>query len=178
MSKDDIPPLPSRVPTKRRHLEALLDVHIATWLATGNLSSLEREYLEQEKERRQLAKKVFILRLGLVVAVEGVTPHQQESILFLLRKDEPTHIIHHRLPSRLHQACRKVTKEVVVMSSGSYADRTRAVVRVSQALIAAPKELHEPRGHKEDGTVWSGIKYARHRGIPVQIVLPTGELIE
>jgi hypothetical protein len=174
MAKDDIPPLPAKVPTKRRLIEKLLDVHIAMWLAGNELTELERERLEFEKQLRRAKDK--IKRVGLIVGIEGVTPNQLSALGFLLMKEKPTHIVHHRVPSRLHELCRRTGAELVVFGRGDYNDRVRAVVRDVSTVLAAPKEQREPE-HKQEGSVWWAVKYARHRDTPVKIVLPNGELI-
>lgn len=174
MAKEDVPPLPERIPTKRRQVEQLLDVHIAMWLADESISFSERKRLENEKRRRKNSK--LEVQHGVVVPKEGVTPEQQQIFSGLLLQERVQVVHHHILPSRLHQLCRIAAQEVVVHRGGEYGERLRSTVRNSDFLFAFPKELREPDA-KVEGTVWWAVKYAKHRGLPVTVVLPNGKVL-
>lgn len=175
MSKEDVPPLPDKVPTKRRQLGQVLDVHIAMWLACDDITPSERRKLEALKESRKQRDEER--KLGLLIAREGVTPKQGEAIIFLIQNSKPTAIHHHVIPSKLHQFCRTFLRgNVVVHREGDYTERVRHVIKTADALIAAPRDTREPE-HKEEGTVWWGVKYARHRDKSVTIVLPDGRIM-
>jgi hypothetical protein len=173
LTKEDVPPLPDRVPTKRQQVCQLLDVHIAMWLADENLSYPERKRLEAEKRRR---KEVQHERsMGLLIGPEGMTPIQQEAVERLLQQSRVT-VIHHPIVSpRLHYNC-KLIASVRVWREGSISDRLKKVVLEADEMIAAPKELREPR-QKVEGTVWWAIKYAKFRRKPVNIVMSTGRVL-
>jgi hypothetical protein len=47
-------------------------------------------------------------------------------------------------------------------------DDGRAMIRDASAVIAAPRA-------RAGGDVWDAVRYARHRRVPVRVVLPNGE---
>jgi hypothetical protein len=71
-------PLPARVPTKRRQIGRLADVHIAIWLAGDTITDAERALLEREKERRKQNRRVA--SLGIMAGPEGMTPLQRAAL--------------------------------------------------------------------------------------------------
>jgi hypothetical protein len=160
--KDDLPPLPDRVPAKRRALHDVPDVHIAMWLA-GELTGSERRRLSDEKARRKAA--VPDHPVGLLVGREGITPAQQSTIVELLGSLSATEVHHPGVSSSLHQACRRVGVPVVVQ------DGLREVVKASAVVVGAPKERSRP---VTKSTVWDMILYAKHRSLVVKVVLPDG----
>lgn len=170
MAKEDVPPLPEQVPAKRRQIESLLDVHIAMWLDSDTLSYGDRKRLDAEKRRRKHANRER--SIGLIIAPEGVTPEQKKRVEFLLRQSGATVIHHHMLSPSLHHICGQVG-EVHQHQVGKYGDRVRDVVQAADSFIAAPREMREPV-KKVDGSVWWGIKYAKHRRRSVLVVLPNG----
>lgn len=183
--KADVPPLPDRVPAKRRQVEALLDVHIAMWLASDQITPSQRRRLDAEKARRRALTPEQ--PVGLLVGREGVTPVQQEHVIAAIVAAQPTQIIHPGVAGPLHSACRRVGVPVKALRNmrshhmalppfqmhGSDADAMREVVRSSQLVVAAPKD-HTP---DSDSDVWDAARYARHRSIAVQIILPNGKQI-
>ena len=62
----------------------------------------------------------------------------------------------------------------VVYAPLPYLERNKAIVDASEALIAAPKEMHETL---RSGT-WATVRYARRQGKPVHILWPDGSLSE
>lgn len=145
--KDDAP-TPNAVPRKRRDMHDALDRWIAEWLARSNLTVAERERLEAEKARRKLTRgRRPDVVLGVLVDREGMTPAQNKAL-----KD--------------YVAETGATRE---LSSGDH----KAVVRVATILFAAPKHARQP-ANGEPG-VWAAIRYARHRRVPVRVVLPNGK---
>jgi hypothetical protein len=168
--KEDVPPLPARVPAKRRQLLQLLDVHIAMWLAGDDLTPAERRRLEAVKEARRQA--VPDRPVGLLVGREGVTPAQQDVIVGLLSELEPTEVHHPRVSSSLHQACKRLDVPVVVHDDVRRDEGgMREVIKASAVVIGAPKERTRP---VKKSTVWDMILYANHRRLAVKIVLPDG----
>lgn len=166
--KTDVPELPDRVPAKRRQVEQLLDVHIAMWLAGDTITPSQRRRLEQEKARRRaLAPERPV---GLLIGREGVTPAQHETVVGLIAKAAPTQIHHPGVAGPLHTACKRIGPVEVHRDVRSDVNAMKNVVRRSQLVIAAPKD-HMP---SKDGSVWDAARYARHRSIAVQIVLPNG----
>lgn len=166
--KDDVGPLPARVPAKRRAVEGLADLHIAQWLGSDTLTPSERRRLAAERARRRaLAPDVPI---GLLVGSEGVTPAQLRGLQRLLRAMRPTEIHHPRTAGRLHQACRALEVPVHVHDR----DALEQVLRQSLIVLAAPREMSQTI--TGTSSVWRMIRRAKHRSIAVHIVLPDGRI--
>lgn len=177
MSKEDVPPL-GPVPHKRRAIENALDVHIAMWLAEKEfrLTPSERKKLEAEKERRKRLDKT--VTAGVIVGAEGVTPGQAEGLLEALETIRATEILHAWIPSKLHQAIKRIAPVQVVHDHVEHGEdawlvRNQDIIKRSTVVVAAPKEFSEP--HQKSSGVWAAIKYAKHRGVPVIIVSPGGK---
>ena len=181
--KADVPPLPDRVPAKRRQVEQLLDVHIAMWLASDTITPSQRRRLEDEKARRKAL--VPDNPVGLLVSREGVSPPQMERIVEILRSAQPTAIVHSGVGQALHAACKRIstvepTRNLrgwqmtmpAFQAHGADADHMKEVVRRSNLVIAAPKN-YTP---SPDGGVWDAARYAKHRNIAVNVILPNGEI--
>jgi hypothetical protein len=168
--KDDVPPLPAKVPAMRRQERELLDVHIALWLAGDDITPSERRRLQAEKQRRK--SLVADRPVGLLVGREGVTPEQREAMIGLLAELAPTEVHHPRLAGPLHSACKRLgvpvfMHEDVRLDEGGM----REVVKNSSIIIGAPKERSRPAS---SSVVWDMIRYAKHRSLAVKVVLPDG----
>lgn len=179
MSKQDVLELPAEVPRKRRQIEALLDVHIARWLAgegdNGMLTDGERKRLEKEKARRKKLRRDH--RVGLIIPQEGMTPVQQAEMTRLMLESGATEIHHGGVPSKVHNLAREIG--VVHHRDTAWRfdpERDKEVIRESDAIIAAPKE-GSVQTHATPG-VWQMIGYAKHRNIPTTVVLPDGTIID
>jgi hypothetical protein len=145
--KEDAP-APLAIPTKRRQLDAALDRWIAEWLDRTNLNPSTRRMLEEERERRKVVRKTGPpARVGILEAREGMTPEQRAAL----------------------NEWRAQFNGASEIRSGDY----QAVVKASSAVFAAPRHAREPKSG-EPG-VWAGIRYARHRKVPVTVVLPNGK---
>lgn len=181
MSKDDVQ-LPDHVPHKRKQVEQILDVHIAMWLASDDITPSERKRLEAEKARRKAL--VPDRPVGLLVGREGVTPPQQTEVLLELVHARPTEIHHPGVAAALHGACKRMGVPVHPVRSlrgwqlgqpafaahGTDEEAMRCVVLAATHLvIGAPKES-QPAATP----VWSMVRYAKHRGIAVKVILPDG----
>lgn len=166
VSKDDTP-TPAVVPTKRRPVREALDKWLAEWLTRDDLLPSTRRLLEGERERRRKARKAGPdVDVGLLIGAEGTTPDQLAFIVGYLVTTGPASIIHAGVSKRLAAEFPDGVPEVG-------APDFEAVVRAATVVLAAPKEPAEPNGPKAG--VWAGVKYARHRGVPVRIVLPDGK---
>lgn len=168
--KDDVPPLPDRVPAKRRQVENILDLHIAMWLASDKLTPSERRRLEGEKARRKaLAPERPV---GLLVGREGVTPTQQAVVLDRLAASGATAIHHPGVAAPLHSACRRVAPVEVHRDVRSDHAALRVVVKqATHLVIGAPKE-----NRPADSPVWDAVRYAKHRSTAVEVILPDGRI--
>lgn len=164
--KTDLPDTPLHPPAKRRALEQAPDLWIAQWLAGDDLTPSERRRVEEVKARRRAL--VRDMRVGLVVGDAGVTPPQLLALADALGGSGATEIHHAGVTSRVHSACKAVGVPVVV----HHGETLQHVVRVSDTVIAAPKETYEPE--RKTG-VWDIIRYAKHRNLAVTIIMPDGE---
>jgi hypothetical protein len=164
--KDDVeidPALP--VPRKRRQLEAMLDRQLAVWLAREDLPAGDRRRVESEKmRRRHLQQDVHV---GLLVESAGLTPIQREAVTASVAILPVTsyHWCHGD-----HDRLRKLswTRATTYQSHETH----REVVRHATVVIAAPKEAERPSGVQG---VWDAVRFARHRGVPVTVVMPNGD---
>lgn len=138
-------PTPLAIPHKRRQLEAALDRWIVEWLTRDGLAPSVRRRLVEERARRRIAGHQA--RLGLLVDPAGMTPAQKLALAEYRADVDPAEVI----------------------AGGELSD----VVRRSTIVFAAPRHAHEP-APGEPG-VWAAIRYARHRKVPVRIVLPNGK---
>lgn len=139
--------VPEKVPKKRRQLEAALDRWLPVWLERDDLTPSERRRVEEERERRRRNRDGEPTTLGLLIGAEGMTPEQ-------------------RLALAEYKAAMKPAS---VIEGGDF----QAVVKASTVAFAAPRHAREPKSG-EPG-VWAGIRYARHRKVPVRVILPSGK---
>lgn len=148
MTNRDLPPA-GAVPKKRRVLHDAPDVHLAEWLARPGLKPSQRKVLEEEKQRRreQRPEVVAVLR-----PVEGVTPEQKKAVHELLPAPE----------LRLY------------WTAGFGRTPHQEVIKGADRVVAAPKELHPPSS-PTGGSVWEAVAYARHRKLPVAVIMPNGK---
>lgn len=145
--------IPAEIPRKRKALEAALDSWIAVWL-TGELPPSQRRRLEVERERRKQLKRSQSRVVAIVTGREGFTPPQKVAIVEALTGAHPTRTLH--VPA--------------------YAD-IRDAIQASDLVIAGPRESAPPKNTqvRDRSSVWHAIDYAKHRGIPVKIIMPNGE---
>lgn len=177
--KDDTP-TPAEVPRKRRQLEdrsVVLDRWIAEWLAGDDITPPERRRLEAEKARRKQLEPEH--RLGLVVAQEGMTPDQWAVVCDALRVLAPTEVVHTRLSRRQHGTLVGVCQSLGASTRlvGDVRDEmaaAKALLHEVEIVVAAPREA-TVQTYATPG-VWSIIGLARHRRLPVQVILPNGQI--
>jgi len=142
--------IPARPPRKRRQLERSLDLALAVWATSEQLNPGERRRVAAERERRKaLAKAGRRAVVGVVWQREGRTPQQVEAVKDFRRTPD------------LHEH---------MMGTCDY----REFVKRLDRLVALPKEMTKQDQPPED-SVWACVRYARHRGILVTVVLPNGE---
>lgn len=173
MSKEDVIDMPATIPRKRRQVESMPDVWIATWLADDALPRGDRLRLQAEKDRRKRERSTTTRRVGILMTDEGMTPEQMSAVIEAVLTSGATEVHHGGVPRRLHNICREVG--VVHHNDTGWRnsdDRNREVIKAVDAIIAAPKEAREQVGSK-DG-LWAMIQYARHRKVAVRLILPDG----
>lgn len=177
--KDDVP-TPAQVPRKRRQLEdrsLVLDRWIAEWLAGDDITPSERRRLEAEKQRRKMLQPD--VRLGLVVAQEGMTPPQMATVIEVLAVLHPTEVVHTRVSPRTHGIlvglCERIEASIrLVADVRDEEAAAKTLVHEVDIVVAAPREA-TVQTYATPG-IWSVIGHARHRHLPVQVVLPNGEV--
>lgn len=163
--RDDAP-RPERVPAKRRQLESAdtLDRWIAEWLASDEITPSERRRLEAEKARRRARVPDNIV--GVILADEGVTPKQAAGVVERVSASRPTEIRH--TPGFRGRLGRYFPHLPVGMEVDA-----GVVVRGADLIVAAPRHEREPEAG--EAGVWASIRYARHRRVPVRVILPSGK---
>lgn len=155
------------IPRKRRQLEeqaTFLDLHIAIWLDRDDITPSERRRLEEEKKRRKALKPDVVV--GIIVGMEGVTPGQLAFAHEFLQTAGATAIAHTTPLSK--KMARLFPEGVPVSAEADFRD----VVRAATVVVAAPKEPEKP--NQVQG-VWEGVRYAKHRRVPVRVVMPSGD---
>ena len=171
--KDDAP-APETVPTKRRHIEAAPDLWLRQWLARDDLWVRDRRRLEKEVKRRKDAKPQ--VNLVVVAGEEGTTPEQVRRAREELDRIQPTKVIFiGRLAKITHLFPSDSDIETDYLPVLGKAE-VRNVIRDNATIVLAfPKEPLKP--DKVLG-VWDAVRFAKHRNLPVRIVLPDGSPTE
>lgn len=153
--KDDAP-IPAEIPRKRRQLEAVPDVWLAEWLGGAYpLVPSQKARLEAEKARRRDLRRSESRSAAVITGPEGQTPQQKAAVAEALTAFGATEV--HRPRGALD---------------------ARAQIRAGTDLvIATPREATSPGWSPVDGrsVVWIAIDYAKHRRVPVKIIMPDGK---
>lgn len=163
--KDDveIPPAP---PRKRRELERALPVWLATWASDESLPPSQRKRAQGERDRRKhLLPDVCV---GVIVGEEGMTPAQRERLADLGVAASPTAL---HVEERFVVHARRLLQSIADVTIWMHPD-AQELVKASTLVLAAPKEPEKP--DRVEG-VWEGVRYAKHRKVPVRVVLPNGD---
>lgn len=169
--KEDAP-TPARPPTKRRALERAPDLWLAVWAADVSLSDADRERVQAVRDARKAAAPDR--RVGLILDREGLTPPQFSIVRELLSKARPTEIHHPWAAQSLHSACKSLGVPVIV-----HKDVRSDLKPLQDVVLASTSVIGAPRGLKNIGRMtpaWDSIKYAKHRNLPVTVVLPDGTI--
>lgn len=174
MSKEDAP-TPVRIPKKRYQLEKVLDRWLAEWLARDDLTPSERRRVEEERAARRARNPD--VRVALVVDGAGATPAQRDRLAAILPALNPTEIHHAGVASPVHQICKRTGAAVTAHDRNPVHVRDavhQEIIReLADVVVALPKEASEVV--RKDGGVWSAVKYAKHRNLPVRVIMPTGD---
>lgn len=168
--KEDAP-TPDVIPRKRSQLKTVPDLWIATWLARDNTAPSDRRRLEELKAERRAA--VPERPVGLVVGEEGMTPEQFASFKEIIESAGATEIHHPGVSSRVHMLCKSLAPVEVHYDARDFHAGNAEVVRASQVVIATPKGMATGGRRK---TVWDHVKLAKHRSVPVKVILPDGKV--
>lgn len=164
--------IPAEIPRKRRQVEKALDVWIASWLARDDLAPSDRRRLEVERDRRKRLRKTEQVVVGFVGTPEGMTPEQRDKVGDLLDELAPTKVLHEYSTRgsirRFHGMCVARKLEVELLPE-------RDVIKEANVVLVTTKDSREPpRRMDADEGVWGPIRYCRHRGVPVKVILPDG----
>lgn len=171
MSKEDAP-APDVIPKKRRQIEAVPALWIATWLARDDITPSERRRLEEEKQRRKNQEPDQ--RVGVIPAQEGMTPEQLATFRRILPTTRATEVHHPGVASKVHGTCRSLGVPVIEhRDMAAWSSRATEIVKGSDMIVAAPKDTRSSNGDKRD--VWAIIRHARDRKLPVTIIMPNGD---
>lgn len=151
--------LPSKVPRKQRTLEKLADVHIAMWLAGDKITDKERKLLQTEKDRRkQLTPEKVIC---ILTHNAGVTPEQLTELKRILARHPDAVEVRAARPLRLALRTKyTITPDI------------REALKDATIVIAASKDMQVMSGDTD--SFWDTVRYAKHRKIPVTVVLRDG----
>jgi hypothetical protein len=173
MAKEDVGPRPEVVPKKRRQIEELPDLWIAEWLAGDDIAPGERKKLTAEKERRKTLRPDVVL--GVVCCDENATPEQLRTLREVLARIAPTEVHQHPLPGKVNHLVRSLGVPVTVHSRAGMRNELLRyeVVRKATVLVAIQKETTVQPLAAVTG-VPAAIGLAKHRSMPVRIILPNG----
>jgi hypothetical protein len=171
MAKEDIQDIPKSVPHKRGAIEGVPDMWLAIWAGDESLPPSQRKRAQEERDRRKAL--IPDKKLGLLVGQEGVTPQQLDKLKELLGTSGATEVHHPGVASKVHTACRALGVPVTPHRDVRVddAERMKLVVKASDRIIAAPPVGSQPG-------VWDGIRYAKHRSLPVIVVQPDGSVAD
>lgn len=171
--KDDAP-APPRVPRKRRQIEKVPALWLAQWLARHDLPARDVAMVQAEKDRRKKLSPDRVV--GFFDEPRGMTPAQRDTLKELLAEIKPTKVTHQGgyrgAVSKFHGIClaMKIPIEQPVDE--------REICKIADVVIATPKDTREPaRKMDSDEGVWGPIRYARHRGVQVRVIMPDGGLL-
>lgn len=172
--KHDLPPRPKRVPQKDRQLAKVPDLWIAQWLDSDDLTRADRDRLTALKAVRRRAEPD--VPVGLLVGAEGLTGRQLQRVIQELNSAHPTEVHHPGdVPPKLHSACKRLGVPIVQHRDVRNTETgMRNVVHMSARVIAAPREMSESA---TGSAVWNMVKHAKHRSVPVTVILPDGRVV-
>jgi hypothetical protein len=157
--KQDVPPLPARVPTKRYQMHRLLDLHIAMWLAGETITRDERRRLQEEKVRRKTLRPSVVV--AVIGAKEGLTPAQREFVRGYLATIAPNEV-HTVAPIRAVSGALNMLDDTPVTVHTDSED----AIRASTIVLVAPRS---------ESAATDAVRFAKHRKVPVRVILPSGE---
>jgi hypothetical protein len=162
--QDVIEDLPAEVPRKRRELERVPDVWLRLWKEKHQIPSIQAR-IDAEIERRKKATRER--RVGVLLMEAGYTRDQAASLVRELASAGATEVTHAGVPSRIHTICKAVGVPVVLRQG-----EPREVIANSDLVIAL-SNTPTVRPYSSGG-IWSLIGSARHRSVPVLIIMPDG----
>lgn len=168
MSEDDVE-IPAVPPRKRRQLEATPAKWLAVWAADESLPPSQRRRAQDERDRRKRNAGTSFEIVGVLVGAEGATPEQVDYVRARVPAAKRV-----KAPRPLKLGLKPNT---FVLCGEPWAgttlqERLKYIVRTSSAVIATPEKDHDPQ--RVEG-VWEAVRYAKHRNVPVTVVMPDGK---
>lgn len=174
--KDDAP-APDKIPQKRALLqdrERTPDLWLRQWLVRDDLHYRERRRISAEIERRKESR--LSVRLAVIAGPEGVTPQQVRVARDQIKRIQPTEV---RLVGQTVKMHRLFAKDLnAFVDYGDIhpeGDLARSLIRSATVVLAFPKERYKPT--QVEG-VWDAVRFAKHRDLPVRVILPDGSTTE
>jgi hypothetical protein len=145
-----------------------LYLDIAFWLEAPSLTPSYLGRVTEEKQRRRRLDRSYTV--GIIVGPEGTTPKQLEAIRELVNRPDITEVhagtaMRLRLPEGLF----RLHNDIPNLEA-----RHKKIVKSSKVIVAAPREMEKPSSYGKWG-VWSAVRYAKNRNLPVRIVMPNGK---
>lgn len=183
--KTDLPPTPGKPPSKRRVMRdrnATPNIWLHEWVANEGLPPGVRRTVEDELQRRKAEDRLEVVEVGVLIGTEGATPQQVATFSEWWGEVNPT-LLHvpSCFPVRFDPqrnkpkipALRDVANDLANRETwyrASEREELREVVLHASTIVALPPRI------TPTGTVWVAVSYAKHRKIPVKVILPDGTI--
>lgn len=164
MAKEDVKELPARIPRKRNQIESLLDVHIAVWLAGDTITAKERKLLVEEKERRKRLNPSKVI--CILTHKGGVSPEQLKKLREILDRHQPITEVRATQPLRL-----------ALRTKYSIVSDLKEMMKDADLVIAAAADGIQREMPANTDEFWDHVGYAKHRKVPVTVVLHNGSSV-
>lgn len=180
--KTDLPPAPGSPPAKRRVLQdrnMTLNAWLHQWAADESLPPGARLKATEELERRKAEDRKTFVEVGVLVGPEGATPQQVTVFAEWWAKVGATRLEvgsafpvasedQRNLPKapRLRDVVGDMPR--TTHHARSEEEELKQVVVASSTIVALPPRI------SPTGTVWNAVGYAKHRKVPVTVILPNG----
>lgn len=159
MTQEDVE-IPARPPRKRLAMAKAPALWLQLWANDQALSPIDRLNAQSEIDRRKVLTSEKVM--GVVVDLTGMSPPQWEALVEAVDKESPTgYMMLASTFGNLRKAARKWPWTV----AGSYHE----IVLQTQLIYCFA------RPGRPEGVVYDAMRYAKHRKVPVHLILPTGE---
>lgn len=149
-------------------MEQALDIHLAMWSSSETLTPSDKRRVQAERVRRKRDKQ-RVERVGILTGPEGITPIQQEKMVDLLvgQRGAMGGIAHTWSSASVHSLCKSFGVEVVALKDRKPEQAAKRIIHNSTMVFAFPRGEH--------GEMWDWVRQAKHRNLPVIVVMPNGE---
>lgn len=149
-------------------MEQVPDLYLAVWKDSALLTPSEKRRVAEERERRKRLLTKWE-RIGLLVGDEGVTPEQLEMLREMLtsQKAVMNELWLPDVSAHVWRVCKSFGVAVESLRDRDRDTACRTVIRNATKVFAFP--------NGESGPLWDLIRYTRHRNLPIEIIMPSGE---